>query len=380
MFFFFFFFLSLFLICSKRYGLLKGIFFSFIRAPPEDSDSTSELDFAEDVARRPFTRMGRYTFRVSNLLSASTIITAHPAHVKTVLSTKEQDFKFGPIRGDGLRAAAGVGIFTTEGAEWKHFRSQLKPYFARENISNLGDIERHLQILFKALPEMDKTSGWTSGEVDLVPLLHRFTMDTSTELLFGESVNSQTKAMTTFSANVDHDFAAAIDYALEFIVWRARLDIFWWITPSGKFQRAIQTVRSFVSSYVESALESNSLAKPAQKSALLNDLIAETKNPIELRDQVLQLLLAGRNTTAALLSHALLFLARNPKEYANARAEVLAFYESGTPMTFETLKACKVLNYILQETLRLLPIFALGLQHRAKRDITLPYGGGPDET
>lgn len=61
------------------------------------------------------------------------------------------------------------------------------------------------------------------------------------------------------------------------------------------------------------------------------------------------MLLAGRNTASALLSHALLLLARHPKEYAKARAEVLAFFEPGTPMTFETLKACKVLTYILNK-------------------------------
>jgi len=94
----------------------------------------------------------------------------------------------------------------------------------------------------------------------------------------------------------------------------------------------------------------------------------------------MQLILAGRNTTANLLSYAMLFLARHPEEYARARAEVLACFPPGVMPTFESLKACKILRHILFESLRLLPLTPVSLHRRAVRDTILPRGGGPDES
>ncbi|CAI6338612.1 unnamed protein product [Periconia digitata] len=339
-----------------------------------------KLDFSEDVARRPFTRMGRYTYRSNTLFSNPTIYTAEPANVQALLSTQTSDFEYGSFREDSLKEVIGHGIFTTEGPSWKRFRRQLKPHFSRENVSNLEDLKHHFHTLGKVFPDIHDESGWLSTATDVVPLFSRFATDTSTELLFGESANSQTRAMIGSSVQDESEFSSALDYVLSYIIWRARMDFLGWLLPSGKFRRSIGTIHNYVSRYVDSALNKEPLTRSKDKTVLLEELIAQTQSPTELRDQILQLFIGGRTPTAALLSHAMLFLARNPQQYAEARAKVLGFFRSDDELTFDSIRECKLLTYILYETMRLLPPTALSLPRCAKRDTTLPCGGGPDET
>jgi len=116
-----------------------------------------------------------------------------------------------------------------------------------------------------------------------------------------------------------------------------------------------------------------------KKFVLLDALVAETRDPIELRDQALHVLLAGRDTTSALLGWTILLLARHPEIYASLRNTVLSTFGSETkPLTepsFASLKACKELTHVLYEVLRLYPIVPLN-GRGAVRNTVLPTGGG----
>jgi cytochrome P450 len=133
--------------------------------------------------------MGCNTFRNFGLFNFSMVSTAEPENIQAILATKFHDFDLGPSRRDSFHAMLGNGIFTAEGEAWAHYRNQLKPQFTRDQVSDLEAVDRHLQVLFKVLPQ-ENASGWIES-VDVQPLIYRFIMDVSTEFLFGESVNSR---------------------------------------------------------------------------------------------------------------------------------------------------------------------------------------------
>ncbi|KAF4629656.1 hypothetical protein G7Y89_g8490 [Cudoniella acicularis] len=342
------------------------------------------FNFLEDLVRRPFEEAGCYTYRLDSPFSSSVIYTADPANTKAILNTQINDFEFGPIRGEVARQALGHGILTSEGETWAHYRRQLKPHFAREYISSLEDAEHHLAIFLKTLPPTNEASGWTETDVDVVPTLQRFTLDTATELLFGQSINCQTKALTGEGGVDDVDFSGAMRHLAQFLALRARLDMFAWILPTGKYRQACKDMQSFAARYVNAALDdtakgsSSGVKDEKKRTALLYALLDDTQDPIELRDQILQLLIGGRNTTATLISNILMFLARSPDQWVRYRAEVLQSFKPGTIPTFEELRACKILTYIMYEALRMLPINPITLGRRAVKNTTLPCGGGPD--
>jgi len=267
-----------------------------------------------------------------------------------------------------------------------HFRTQLKPQFTRDQVSDLEVADMHLQILLGALPEED-SNDWVQA-VDMKPLLYRFTMDTSTEFLLGSSVNSQTTALSDNPlAKEEANFANAMNFSQDFTASRIRLGSLYWLKTSAEFRQACKTVQDFTSKFVKRALESIKEDPNAKKAAsnekfvLLDALIAETRDPIELRDQILQILLAGRDTTSALLSWTITLLSRDAAAYRTLRSSIIAHFGTASQPTaelnFSSLKACKPLTQVLYETLRLFPIVPLNLRI-AIRDTVLPTGGGPD--
>jgi cytochrome P450 len=72
-------------------------------------------------------------------------------------------------------------------------------------------------------------------------------------------------------------------------------------------------------------------------------------------------------------------LARHPEVFQKLRTTIAeAFGSYGAPhdITFERLKSCSYLQYVLKETLRLFPSVPLNARE-ATKDTTLPVGGGP---
>lgn len=89
-----------------------------------------------------------------------------------------------------------------DGPRWEHARALMRPQFARERVSELDLEESHLQNLLNAIgPPAD--DRWTR-HLDLQPLFFRLTLDSATEFLFGESVNSQMIAMPGSTSKVIH--------------------------------------------------------------------------------------------------------------------------------------------------------------------------------
>src|SRR5271163_4346128 len=92
------------------------------------------------------------------------------------------DFGFGVRRGV-FYPLLGDGIFTQEGAAWKHSRELLRKQFVRTQYQNLDHFREHVDNLISRLPAKE-------GVIDLQPLFFNLTLDTTTALLFGLSVYS----------------------------------------------------------------------------------------------------------------------------------------------------------------------------------------------
>lgn len=109
----------------------------------------------------------------------------------------------------------------------------------------------------------------------------------------------------------------------------------------------------------------------------LHALAGYTRDPRMLRDQLVAVLLAGRDTTAGTLSWTFHELSQHPDVLAKLRSEVLAVVGPDREPTYDDLKNLKYLQHTMNETLRLYPAVPFNLRH-ALHDTTLPVGGGPD--
>jgi cytochrome P450 len=255
----------------------------------------------------------------------------------------------------------------------------LRPQFTRNQVSDLQLEEDHVQLLLARIPT--STDLWTD-KVDLRPLFFNLTLDSATEFLFGQSVYSQKiypGAPKTTSSEIDwSSFAQHFDDANVATQFRFRLfDLYWLYNPKS-YQDDCRAIHKFVDHFVSLALSGDKSALKSHGYIFSHELAKVTKDPIELRSQLLNILLAGRDTTAGLLSFTFYILARHPDIYEKLRQTVLDKFGTGTEtITFESLKSCTYLQHVLSEVLRLEPNVPENAR-RAVRNTTLPRGGGPD--
>lgn len=228
------------------------------------------------------------------------------------------------------------------------------------------------------------SDGWT-GTVDLQVLFFRLTLDSATEFLFGESVNSQLDQQTdiTNSGKDDDSFAYAFDRSQYILAIAARLGHNYWLMHTPEFHRMVERVHKFVDYFVQKAMSN----RPGEKQAsdhyvFLHALAEQTQDPAELRSQLLNILLAGRDTTASLLGWFFHTLADKRYEpiYKRLRQIVVdefGTYDSPRDITFERMKSCQYLQWCINEALRLYPVVPMNVR-TALTDTTLPTGGGDD--
>ncbi|KAG5370272.1 Cytochrome P450 52A5 [Yarrowia sp. C11] len=434
--------------CPQRSAGLFGwwLIYAVVRSNRDRFYNTKIVDY--------FTKIRTFIISLGGEL---VIHTSESENIKALLATQFSDYDLGKTRHALLFTLMGDGIFTLDGQKWAHSRALLRPQFTKERVSHLSSLERSLQQLM----EIARRRVALKGEVDVQELFFMLTMDTATDLLYGESVDSlgdeleevmrqqhviettnhvTGKSSTThvtenvsekaplLSSKVFHDnvygdvgekagekafsrdqstksreshtsdphlsvssvsedirkaYPAALTTALEFSAMRSKLQRFYWIWGDvlyrHKFHSAINTVHAFSNHFVHQALKLSPQElqlKSAEKYTFLYELAQSTRDANAIRDQLINILIAGRDTTAALLSFVFLCLTANPDKMTKLREAVEADFGSTVDtITFESLKRCVYLRYVLNEALRLCPPVPINMR-QANKDTTLPTGGG----
>ena len=276
----------------------------------------------------------------------------------------------------------GLGIFTQRGEPWRHSRALLRPQFSREQIADMDLEERHVNALSAVL----KTGidGWT-GVVDLQPMFFKMTLELMTEFLYGHLPPQMSHRM---DAPDREDFAYHFDAGKAYLGTRLALGKWHWLVYSPAFYRHCEKVHQYVDYFVKAKLsnEKKKMAsgqvpqEPAakEKFVLLDELAKHTTNALEIRSETLNVLSAGRDTTASLLSWIFYFLSRNPRVFNQLRTVVLT--EIGTDassIVFAKLRSCQYLQYCINETFRMIGVVPT-MERESLEDVVLPRGGGPD--
>jgi cytochrome P450 len=213
--------------------------------------------------------------------------------LEVVLTLLSLDFGFGVRRGV-FYPLLGDGIFTQEGTAWKHSRELLRKQFARTQYQKSDHFREHVDNLLARLPKQ-------KGVVDLQPLFFRLTLDTTTALLLGKSVHSL-RADDVVDVG-DKAFAEGFNIAQEGLAKRFRIAPWHFLYSPPKFKRACLTVHQFVDDYIQQRdFKSEASGHVESSFGFIDQVAHESSNDTMLRDQLINVLLAGRDTTACCLS------------------------------------------------------------------------------
>ncbi|KAL6711625.1 hypothetical protein ACN47E_004559 [Coniothyrium glycines] len=296
------------------------------------------------------------------------VLTADPENIKAILATQFKDYGKGEQFRKDWHVFLGNGIFTTDGQLWHNSRQLIRPQFVKDRLSDIDIFEEHTKVLISKIRE--------GQEVDTLDLMFRFTLDAATHFLLGKSVDSLHHPQT--------EFADAFGNAQRVQSIVAKVGPLNWLVPRKRmgFYDSLKIINDFVSTFIDEALalspkELEEKTSHDQGYTFLHAIAAYTRDRDMLRDQLVSVLLAGRDTTACTLTWAIYHLSMDAAVTAKLRKEIIEHVGLQNEPTYENLKEMKYLQHILNETLRLYPVVPYNVRVSLK-DTTLPTGGGPN--
>lgn len=276
----------------------------------------------------------------------------HPRDIEYVLVTNPANFtKSADYR--ALARVLGKGLLTNEGKPWQHQRGLIQPAFRRENIVS------YAPVMTRATREM--LNSWKGGEErnvhdDMMTLTLRIVA----RCLFGAEVRGVAervgKAMQVVTARFLMDAGQAL--LLPF-------DLPDFLAPSRG--RAINDLKRIIAEILRERSASLQPRGDLLDTLLqMRDVEGRPMSDAQVRDEVMTLFLAGHETTAILLSWAMLLISENPCVEAKLVEELRSVLgdREPTPDDFPQLRYTEM---ILKETLRLYPA-VWGIGRRAISD------------
>lgn len=159
-----------------------------------------------------------------------------------------------------------------------------------------------------------------------------------------------------------------------------------WIVPrQRKFRSDLKVINDCLDNLIKNAKETRQEAdveklqqrdysslKDASLLRFLVDMRGADVDDRQLRDDLMTMLIAGHETTAAVLTWSIFLLAQNPTKMRKAQAEIDAVLDDGA-ITADKLKKLEYIRLIIVESLRLYPQPPL-LIRRSLRPDKLPGG------
>ncbi|KIM86055.1 hypothetical protein PILCRDRAFT_816602 [Piloderma croceum F 1598] len=294
------------------------------------------------------------------------IITYDPDIIKTILASDFPNYVKGGKFRKAMASVLGSGVFNSDGEMWKFHRSMTRPFFVKNITSDFDKFDRHADI---AIAKMQERSG-AGYAIDFQDVISRFTLDSATEFLFGRNVDTLASDLpyphdVAISRSVDsspaEEFAKAFAEAQYIVSERSKLGRIWPLLEifEDRTKKPMKVVDSFLEPLVQYAIDKHDSDDKEdmdeRSETFLDHLVKLTTDRKVLKDELLNILIASKDTTAATLTFAMYLLAITPSVLDRLREEILTYVGPSRKPTYDDIRQMKYLRAVLNETLRLFP-------------------------
>ncbi|KHG14945.1 Cytochrome P450, chloroplastic [Gossypium arboreum] len=312
------------------------------------------------------------------------VVVSDPIVVKHILRENAFSFDKG-VLADILEPIMGKGLIPADLDTWKQRRRVIAPGFhalyLEAMVKVFTDCSGRTAEKFEKLLDGERSRGGDAIELDLEAEFSSLALDIIGLGVFNYDFGSVTKESpavygTLFEA--EHRSTFYIPY------WKIPLAR--WVVPrQRKFHYDLKIINDCLDGLIRNAKDSRQEAdveklqqrdylniKDASVLRFLVDMRGADVDDRQLRDDLMTMLIAGHETTAAVLTWAVFLLAQNPSKIRKAQAEVDSVLGQERP-TFESIKKLEYIRLIVVESLRLYPQPPL-LIRRALEEVVLPGG------
>nr|CAG8518869.1 4089_t:CDS:2 [Entrophospora candida] len=314
------------------------------------------------------------------------ILLNSPSHIEWFLKENFENYVKGKAITELRKELFGDGIFNSNGETWKFYRKITNNLFIAKNFREIfcNVFEQETKTVLNILND----TANKDDTIDLQDLFFRFTLDTFGKISFGIDM----KCLEQLDDPLH--FAIAFDYVQQFVSQRKENPL-WRFTEifserGKRIRKEVKYLDEFAYNIIKER-KSKNFNDSASSSDVPNDLLklfmdarkddGETLTDKELRDMVINMMIAGRDTTANALTWMMYSLMTNPSVEDSLIKELNQFLppEENKMPTFDNIKKFHYAEATFYETLRLYPsvpkIFRMCVKHDILPDGTHVYPG-----
>ncbi|KAI8443754.1 cytochrome P450 [Phakopsora pachyrhizi] len=299
-----------------------------------------------------------------------------PEWVEYVQKTNFQNYVKGNLFQEVVADVFGDGIFASDGETWKKTRHSTSAIFTTNSFKTI--MEPSVDRSLKSMLHIMELAAKKNHSIDFCDIFFKFTLESFLSMRFS-STNLFAEAFDFVQNQLDFRFSVIkgwkflegimfptgrkMNMACDFLDRYAYYLIDQRISASGSGR----DIKEKSDSYQEDLLGLFMQARDHRGGGL---------NRTELKDAVINLIIAGRDTTAQALSWAFFHLVMNPEVIEKVRQETVDVLESegDERVNYENFRQLVWTQAVAYETLRLHPSVPKNVKFALKKDV-IP--GGP---
>lgn len=316
----------------------------------------------------------------------SFLVVSDPVQARHLLRDANKNYDKG-VLAEILKPIMGKGLIPADPETWRVRRPQIVPAFHRKwleyMVGQFGYCNKPL------IDSLNKLAD-TTGKVEMEEKFCSVALD-----IIGKSIFNYDFGSTTDESPV----IKAVYSALVEAEHRSMTPAPYWDIPLAnqlvprlrKFNTDLKLLNDVLDELIDKAkrtrtegdieqLEKRNYAEAEDPSMLrfLVDMRGADIDNKQLRDDLMTMLIAGHETTAAVLTWSLFELSKNPEILATVVEEIDRVVGDREP-NFDDIKEMKQVRLVIAETLRMYPEPPL-LIRRCRTEDKLPAGGGREAT
>ena len=274
----------------------------------------------------------------------------HPEAMRQIVTSDRDKFFASGKDNDLLRPLVGDNsLFLIEGDRHKQRRKLLLPPFHGERMQTYSKLICDLthDIFGQLEPNQPFIARQVTQEVSLQVIL---------EAVYGLQDNERSAELKQRIAKLANIFESTLTSAFLFFPWLQQ-DLGAW-SPWGNFVRQQKAIDEAIYQELATRRTQDNSQRQDILSLMMSakDEAGESLKDIELRDELMTLMLAGHETTATAIAWALYWVHRHPEIKTKLEAEIASFGVDPDPMEIAKLP---YLEAVCKETLRIYPVAML---------------------
>ncbi|XP_041035615.1 cytochrome P450 11B, mitochondrial-like [Carcharodon carcharias] len=266
------------------------------------------------------------------------------------------------------------GIFLMNGEQWRKDRLVLnKEVISPIAVSKFAPLLEAVTLDFTRYIDQRLEAGDGVTEVNMMPDLFRFALESSFQMLYGERLGLFADQACPSSERFIRAIEKMLSTTIPLLHLPVKLVKWLNIKPWRDHVAAWDTIFEHTDQCIQRFSQKMKNVPEAQwqYSGIFAELLLHSKLPLDtIKANVTDLMVGSVDTTAHSLLFTLFELARNQTLQSTLRTEVTAAYQEAHGDVCKLLRSVPLLRGAIKETLRLYPV-GLTLQRYAAKDMVI---------